>query len=166
MEIKIDLNDLGFKYDEDGDPAGRNTLTDAIIDEAARKLVNSLVSQREVTDKMNQKINEMIDERVAGMVEAAFEQPVQRTTRWGERQGEPTTVREIIREAIEKYLNAPARGRDGYTRDPKNLTELVEDAVRDAMNRDLKATVEAAKANVHNTVTKKALEAAVAVLAK
>lgn len=170
-KIEIDLADLGLPTgrDFDGEPTGASTLQDLIVRAAVDRLLSDTDHQvrSELREKVNNAYNKEVKDRVAALVKEAFEAPVQRTTRWGEKEGEPTTVREIIREAIEKFLKAPARSSNRYHSDPySNLTELVEDQVKNVMSTDMKKTVEAAKGAVHEKVTDAALKAAVEVLSK
>lgn len=169
-KIEIDLADLGLPtgQDHEGEPTGAQTLQDLIIRAAVDRLVTGSDRdlQRELNEKLNVAYNTEVKDRIKALVDEAFEAPIQRTTRWGETQGEPTTVREIIREGIEKFLNAPARGANRYNSDPySNLTELVEDQVKHVLSTDMKKTVEAAKGAVHERVTDAALAAAVQILA-
>ncbi|QWY82817.1 hypothetical protein PP641_gp077 [Arthrobacter phage SilentRX] len=170
-KIEIDLADLGLPTgrDFDGEPTGSSTLQDLIVRAAVDRLLSDTDHQvrADLREKVNNQYNKEIQERVKALVEEAFTAPIQRTTRWGEKQGEPTTVREIIREGIEKFLTAPSRGSNRYQSDPySNLTELVEDQIKHVMSTDLKKTVEAAKGAVHEKVTDAALRAAVEVLSK
>lgn len=170
-KIEIDLADLGLPtgQDREGEPTGAQTLQDLIIRAAVDRLVTSgdRDLQRELNEKLNVAYNTEVKDRIKALVDEAFEAPIQRTTRWGDKQGEPTTVREIIREGIEKFLNAPGRGSSSrYGSDPyANLTELVEDQIKHVLSTDMKKTVEAAKGAVHERVTDAALAAAVEILA-
>ena len=162
MKIEIDLNDLGFTYDLDGDPIGRQTLTDAIVEAAAHLIV------REIKDTLvkdiRQQVTAQVAEQVTTVVAEEMAKPIQRTTLWGEKQGEPTSVREMIRERIEKYMAAPASRRDRYNSGRStvdNMVELVEQEVRAVMNTELKDAIAAAKREVVNTIRDKALAAAV-----
>lgn len=167
MKIEIDLNDLGFTYDEDGDPDGENSIADAIVEAAASKLILQGSMRREVDNRLQEKINTEIDGLVRERVESMFDESIQRTTPWGEKRGEPTTILEMIRESLEKFLSSSGRRRDSFGgRDPVNLQELIDDATKTLMTTELRKTVTEAKQNVHNTITNRALQAAVAELSK
>lgn len=167
-KIEIDLADLGLPTgrDYEGEPTGAQTLQDLIVDAAAQLLVGSVTDRADLRQRVVEQYNDRIKERVEEMLTDAFSQPIQRTTRWGETQGEPTTIREIIRQEIEKYLDSAKPSRPGYSTDNVSLTALVQNEVKQLMTMDLKKVIAEAKANVHNTVTQKALAAAVAELSK
>jgi len=167
-KIEIDLRDLGLPAgrDSDGEPYGSATLQDLIIEAAANKLVgNDYEMKKELRAKVSRQFDDAIQGKVEALVAEVFDAPIQRTTSWGEAQGDPVTVKELIREYIEKFLKGKA-GRDGYNRDPQNLGDMISDAVRTAMTTDLKKTVDEAKKQVHQKVTEAALKAAVEVLNK
>ncbi|ALY10837.1 hypothetical protein WILDE_53 [Arthrobacter phage Wilde] len=170
MKIEIDLAQLGFEgYDEDGEYIGGGaSIKDLVVEAAAAKLVKHSDGQmqREVRERIDKLFTTEIEAKVKEKVAEAFDAPIQRTTPWGETKGEPTSVLEIIRESLEKFLKANrSRNRSSY--DPAgNLEEVVDDATRDLMNKEFRAAIEEAKKGVVVTVNKKALEAAVAVLSK
>lgn len=167
-KIEIDLADLGLPTgrDHEGEPTGAQTLQDLIVDAAAQLLVGSVAERRDMRGRVVEQYNARIKERVEDMLTDAFSQPIQRTTRWGETEGEPTTIREIIRQEIEKYLDSAKASRPGYSTDNVSLTALVQNEVKQLMTTDMKKVIADAKANVHHTVTQKALAAAVAELSK
>jgi hypothetical protein len=167
-KIEIDLRDLGLPTytDVDGEPGGSRTLEDLIVDAAAQLLVGSVTDRADLRARVVEQYNSRIKEKVEDMITDAFSQPIQRTTRWGETQGEPTTIKEIIRQEIEKYLDSAKASRPGYSTDNVSLTKLVENEVKQVLTTDMKKVIAEAKANVHNTVTQKALAAAVAELSK
>lgn len=171
-KIEIDLADLGLPTgrDHEGEPTGAQTLQDLIINAAASRLLGDVDHQikSDLLEKFRTEYNRKIEERVAELVTEAFDAPIQRTTRWGETEGEVTTVKEIIRETIEKFMNAkPVSSTNRYRDDPyRNLAEAIEASVQNVMNGELKKTVEAAKGAIHEKVTDAALKAAVAELSK
>ena len=131
-KIEIDLADLGLPTytDSEGEPAGGKTLQDLIVEAAAQMLVGSDYEfKHDMRDKIRLEYNQKITERVEKVIEEAFAEPIQRTTSWGETKGEPTTVREIIRETLEKYMNSAVPTRDGYSTDRKSLTQLIDNEV-------------------------------------
>ncbi|QOP66840.1 hypothetical protein SEA_PUREGLOBE5_91 [Arthrobacter phage Pureglobe5] len=170
-KIEIDLRDLGLPTGEDEHgPTGSSTLQDLIINAAAEKLLGGVDYQirSDIQEKFRTEYNRKIQERVAELVQEAFDAPIQRTTRWGETQGEATTVKEIIRETIEKFMNAkPTNNGNRYRDDPyRNLSEAIDASVQNIMTTEMKKTVEAARGAIHEKVTDAALKAAVAALSK
>lgn len=169
-KIEIDLADLGLPTGQDyeGEPYGAKTLTDLIVDAAVERLLGTNRDlQHEVSTKVSERINAEINKRIKDEVDAAFSAPIQRRAAWGDKVGEPTTVKEIIRESLEKFLQGKA-SRDRYSSSGPagNLGELVDDATKHLMNAELKKTVDAARATIHEKVTAAALKAAVDTLAK
>lgn len=162
-KIEIDLKELGLpSYDEDGEPTGNTTLQELIIEAAADKLMDTDYNVRsELREKVMQRYSQRINEKVEALITEAFELPIQRTTGWGEKKGEETTVREIIRETIEKYLKGKEMSQDGYGRNPKSLTQLIVNETELVLSKEMKATVVEAKKLVHEKVTDAALKAAI-----
>lgn len=165
-KIEIDLRDLGLTYDEEGNADGSRSLPDLVIDGAIDRLMSDRNLREEVRKQVAEQVTATVKEKVAILAAEAFDAPIQKTTVWGEKQGEPTTVREIIRLEIERFMTSKSDGRRNNYDAPRNLSDLMADTTTQILTKDLKATVDAAKANVHNTVTQKALAAAVAELSK
>ena len=169
-KIEIDLADLGLPTgrDHEGEPYGSASLTDLIVTAAVEQLLGtSRDLRREVSEKVSDRINEEVNKRILVEVEAAFSAPIQRHAPWGDMQGEPTTVKEIIRESLEKFLKGKS-SRDRYSSNNPagNLGELIDEATKHVMNADLKKSVDEARATIHQKVTAAALKAAVDTLAK
>jgi len=167
-KIEIDLADLGLPtgQDHEGEPYGSTSLTDLIVSAAVEKLVGHDL-RHEVSEKVSKRISEEVDKRIKNEVELAFVAPIQRRSPWGDKQGPPTTVKEIIRESLEAFLQGKAsRDRYSSSKPAGNLGELIDDAAKHVMNAELKKSVDEAKAEIHKRVTAEALKAAVAVLSK
>ncbi|UOK18405.1 hypothetical protein SEA_BRUHMOMENT_89 [Arthrobacter phage BruhMoment] len=168
-KIEIDLADLGLPtgMDHEGEPTGAKTLQDLIVEAAANKLLADRdESVYEMRDRIRREYNTRITERVEEMITEAFNEPIQRTTRWGETQGEVTTIKEIIRESIEKYMNGTTPSRNGYSTDPVSLTQLIDNEVRMIINKEMQAHITKVKGEIKLEVQKKALAAAIAELSK
>jgi hypothetical protein len=168
-KIEIDLADLGLPTgrDHEGEPYGSTSLSDLIIEAASAQLLRGTRDlQREVREKVDRAIQDEIEANVKSLVAEAFTAPIQRTTAWGEKQGDPTTVREIIRESIEKYLNGPAAKNRSYNYKSHNLQELINDSTKDLLEKDFMAYLKQVKEGVKVTVHQKALQAAVDFLQK
>lgn len=168
-KIEIDLADLGLPVglDHEGEPYGSKSLTDLIVDAAVRQLVGDERDLRsQIKEKVDQAITKRIKEQVEGLVSEAFDAPIQRTTPWGERKGTPTTVRELIRESIEAYVQAPGSTDRYSSNNPKNLRELIDDSTRQLLEKDFREYLKQVKEGIKVSVHKKALDAAIAELQK
>lgn len=165
MKIEIDLDNLGFTYDEDGDPSRTATLRDAIVQAAAHKL--ALEQNHEVRSDLRHLATNIVTQRIASTVDEVLREPIQRTSPWGEHRGEPVTVKDMVREELHQFMSRPPRDRYSFDRSkPNSLAELVQESTRTMLTGELKKTVEQAKENVHNTVTDAALKAAVEAISK
>lgn len=168
MKIEIDLDDLGFHYDPEGDPIGNVSLRDAVIQGAVDTLLAGDFG-REVRTQVTETVNTQAHERAAEVVAAVFSEPIQRTTRWGEKQGDPTTVREIVKEAVEQWIGKPP-ARDSIDRrfpnggPYKGLTDLINVEVSAVLTKDLLAEVARVKKDVADQIRDRALAAAAASL--
>lgn len=166
-KIEIDLADLGLPtgQDHEGEPYGSTSLTDLIIEAAVQRLFREDSIQRDVLQKIEQRVGELVDEKVEALVTEAFAMPIQRTTRWGEKEGEPTSVLEIIRESVKKYVEAP-KSSDRYSNSTKNLQDLIDNSTKQLLDSDFTAYLKQVKEGIRVSVHKKALEAAIEYLQK
>lgn len=166
MKIEIDLSDFGFHYDDDGDRVSNRTLEQAVIHAAADRLVARQESR--LLSDLDSRIKEIATERIAAAVDEVLAEPLKLTTPWGESVAPVTTVRELIRESLEKFLNDKVT-RDRYysgDRGPQSLAELVDTTTRNFITRELGKEIEEAKKKVHNLVREKAIKAAADAIAK
>jgi len=163
MKIEIDLADLGFHYDEDGDAVRNKSLDDAIVSRAAEIVANHIIRQHDLARALQAKADQLIGDAIT----EALSKPIQRSSAWGEKKGEPTTVLEIVRERLEGFLNSsPGNRRDRYDKTPQNLNEIIEDATSNVLGRELQDVVKQAKEQIRTHIFDKALAAAVAALSK
>ncbi|MEV6897491.1 hypothetical protein [Amycolatopsis sp. NPDC051372] len=164
MKLELDLNQLlGMEYDEDGEPVGRRQLRDEVVAIAAATLV------KEVRDDAKRSVRENVEstvrDEIGAIVRKALSKPIQQMSSWGERKGEPTTVLELVRTQLEAFLSNTTESRDRYGNEkPANLRQLVEQATREVISKDMREAVNEAKAGVTNEVTQRALKAAVETL--
>lgn len=162
-KIEIDLQDLGFHYDLDGDPIGRKTLEDAVVEAAAARLAQTM--RTDITKVINKAVTEQVQDLVRSRVEEVMAQPIRRTTAWGESEGPEVSIRELIWETLERFLTAAPRRDSSFDRNPKgNLADLIEAEVKSVMTKEMQEAVRNAKAEVHKKIEGEALAAAVAVL--
>jgi hypothetical protein len=162
VKIEIDLANLGFHYDEDGDRVGNKSLEDAIVQAAANKLLSGM--EYPLRSQIDDYLKSVAKEHIAGIVNGVLSEPIQRREQWGDKKGEPVTIREIVRVQLQAFMSAPTP-RDRYGNSgPANLTELVDQIVRGLLQKELAEDVRAIKKEVSDQLRTKALRAAVEAL--
>lgn len=165
MKIEIDLNDLLSDYDVDS-THGRNLLRQAIEDRAAETLLDGF--DHDTKQQMRQAVyrswSTAIEARIANLLDEVMGEPIQRTSTWGEAKGDPVTVKDMIRESLEKWMNAKTGGRGDWGSQPQNLAQMIDSATRSAMDNELQSAVAKARKQVSDAVRDKALKAAVEAL--
>lgn len=174
IQVEIDTDDLlpSVQYDFDGEPTGEPgaPLEALVIEAAARQIIRSDGFDAEVRRKVERRVEEVIDERVqtsvSALVEEAIKTPIQRRHPWGDEIGEPITVREIVREHVEKFFTATP-SRDGYRNNGRenSVAEMIQNLTRDALGKELQDEVKAARKKVGDQIRDKALQAAVDAIA-
>lgn len=92
------------------------------------------------------------------LVREALAGEIRQTNHYGEPKGEPTTLRDLIRADIAKYLNekVPERGYGGDRRG--GFRELLQHEVDEAMNKELRAAIREAREQVVVKVQEKAAQ--------
>lgn len=170
LTVTVDLAALGMRYDEDGDPAGRQSFEDAVIEAAAAKLLGDAKELRQALKERVQRIrDEELRAAIAGEVRAAMDLPIQRTSQWGEAKGEAVTIRELIRLELEKFLSASPRGNDyrsSSDKTPRNLDEMIREVANEALRKEFDTEVRAARKAVTDKVTELALAATQRLISK
>lgn len=166
MKIEIDLNDvLGINYDEDGEAVGRRDLRDEVVQRISATLLSEICAETKVA--VREKVDAVVADQVRAVIMTAMAQTIQRTTAWGEKKGEPTTVLELVRLKLEAFLNDPGRRRDSYDRSgPGNLVELVEEAAKTVLTKELQADIATVRKTINTKIQEHALQAAAASLTK
>lgn len=162
ISLSIDTDDLLPSYNYDGEPDGPpESLQALVIEAAARQIIRSENFDHDVKQAVKERIDDEVTSQVESLVKSVIEEPIQRTTAWGEHQGKPTTVREIVREHVEKWFSEkPARNTFGGS-DRHTLTSLVQDVARNVMDKELKDEVDRVRREVSTEIRDKALRAAV-----
>jgi len=147
--------------DEDGPRYGPMSLYDAIICEAAHRLVEDAKKDglkedyRSLTEHVRQLRDEEIRAAVAPEIEAALSKPLRKTNQYGEATGADTTLREMIGEEVRKQLAAPA---DRYDRKETVLQRVIKEEVDRALTDELKTALAAGKSEVLAAVRKRGTE--------
>jgi hypothetical protein len=164
MKLELDLNQLlGMEYDQDGEAIGQRDLRGEVVQMAANVLIKEM--RAEATKEIREKIGEVVLDEIRGIVREVMAKPIQKRTSWGETQGEPMSILEMVRTELEKFLDGTTANRDRYGNEkPANLRQLVEQATREVISKDMREAVNEAKAGVTKEVTQRALKAAVETL--
>jgi hypothetical protein len=165
-KIEIDLEDLGWSYNADGEAEQGPPLAALVVDGIVRKMLDGGEFERTVKATVSAVIENETTDRVRALVEETLAGPITLTTPWGEKRSEPTTVLEIIRTKVDEFMKTPKRDRYSTSNEPRNLSEIIEASVRSALDRELLGAVNEAKATIRERVTDAALRAAVEALAK
>lgn len=158
INVALDLDRLFIEPAElDGDPVDvRTAMRAAVVNASAVRLLDAFDhdERHEMRQEVQRLRSELVRERLAEEVAAAFEEPVQRTTRWGEKLGDPVTIRELIREELEAFLNGTKthRPRDSYDKTPNNLMELIGTVANETMRGELGQAVLKARQEVGKRV--------------
>lgn len=171
LTVTVDLAKLGMHYDEDGDPVGRQSFEEAVIEAAAVKM---LADSKEARHDLRERVSRIRDEELRAAlgaeVQAAMDLPIQRTSHWGETEGGPVTIRELIRLELEKFLSAAPRANGGYRssddKTPRNLDEMIAEATKQAMRDQFTPAIREAQKKIAAQVTELALAAAQKLIAK
>lgn len=170
LTVTVDLSALGMRYDEEGDPAGRQSFEDAVIEAAAAKLLSDNKETRHALKERVQRIrDEELRAAIASEVRAAMDLPIQRTSQWGEAKGDPVTIRELIRLELEKFLSSSPRGNDyrsSSDKTPRNLDEMIREVANQALRQEFETEVREARKAVTEKVTELALAATQRLIAK
>jgi hypothetical protein len=156
--VEIDLASL-WVGGEDG-----STFAEHVAAMAARQLMER-PEAREATGEYRRRAltiaDEEIREHLKPVIAQALDAAVQRTSGFGDPRGEPKTLREVIVEAALEQLRRPAHG-DGFGGGIRRGETLVQFVIRreveDALGKELRGVVQAAKADVLEAVRAKAGE--------
>lgn len=154
ITLDTEVGDPGIDP-ETGELVGpRATIRDFIVAQAVDRLVTQIIKgvRKDVSETIIATAQREITDQVSVMVTEVLAEPFQTTDRWGDRQGKPVTIRERIAEEIAAQLK-PAKS-DPYNRSTSStvVTDVIKEEVRDALNKELKATVQAAREQVVGAV--------------
>lgn len=153
------------QINEDGDHDGGKpfTVLDAIIQSASRQLVERVVKDIEPWGGLKRALIELSQTVAAARVEARIEEVINNyfkpTNEFGEQVGEWTSLREQIAKEIQRQLTRTHRG-DGATA----FDGAVKHVVADLVAKELKADIDAAKAQLREELAASAGQAAAKML--
>jgi hypothetical protein len=164
MKLELDLNQLlGMEYDEEGEAVGRRDLRGEVVQMAANVLIKEV--RVDAAQEIREKVNTVVMDEIRGIVREVMSKPIQQRTSWGEKKGEPMSILEMVRTELEEFLSGTTESRDRYgNQKPANLRQLIEQATREVISKDMREAVDEAKKGVTKEVTQRALKAAVATL--
>ena len=159
--IKIHVEELtldtviGQRYDSETDRRCDQTLADAIVEVAARNLLND-ADWLNVKERIRSLRDEEIRARVAVEVEAAMSGPVSITNIYGEATGRSTTLREEIAKLTAEALKMDHR--NNYSRELTPAQRCIRDEVDRALAAELASVVKEEKEKVVAAVRAKAAD--------
>lgn len=160
VEVNLDELIVGTRYtgDPDDPDGGPVTLIDAVVEEVGRLVLQSIKNDttRDTYRSLRDRAATIRDEEIRAAIKPAIEQAVtatmQPTDGYGNPKGEPKTTHELIVEHATKVLTA--KNNDHYSRDKgQNIVEqFIAKEVQAVLNKELKAALEQAKADVMRAV--------------
>ena len=156
FKLGLDTN-LGerIEYDEDGDPypVGTVTFADVIADKAA--VLVAVQYREQIANVPNWQFDPVkvaeaaIDEAVGKLVSDTITRVVSQTDTFGQPKGEPQTIAEILSARIEKWLTAPSKPNDNYSRtSPSNIEVLISQVISRDTSAAIKKATDEARAEV------------------
>jgi hypothetical protein len=148
-QIVIDLGEVW---------SDEKVAADAIVDRAAKMLVDSHELRTEVRRRVDKLADDEILRWLGDLIEEALTEPLQPTDAFGSPMGEPTTLRDLILKRVEKELSTE-KSRSTF-RNSRNtlLTEIVEREVLKVVGDDLRETMNVARTQVREAVQAKGAE--------
>lgn len=159
IEIDLDLDQYLVRfhgYDEDGEERVEpQTLEDIVLEQATRHVV-AKIGQEKLYQSHRERImairDEVIREKITSVIEDALAGPLVKTNSYGEPTGQSTTLREVIMQEVGKALTVASRD-NGFGNPPKTVVqEFIAKQVRAEVDKELRAALDAAKAEVVGAV--------------
>lgn len=168
LEVTLQLDEHLARfhgYNAEGtEVSERQTLEDIVIGEAARLLVNQAKAGRDsLFDSLTARVRALRDEQIrlalAPVIQEALDGPIQKTNSFGEPlTGQTTTLRDEILTEARSMLKATSVRSDLRSQEASPLQKIIRDEVGSALTKELKAEVDAAKAEVLAAVREKGAE--------
>lgn len=152
IKVEIELSTLGLEQDEEsGEFYPSEDLADRIIAGVVANLTTTATSTGRKS--FEQRVSDTVDSVVKEFLGDFLKGEIQRRDRFdGQPIGPPTTIKEMAMAAVEKYLVAPKSDRGSYSNNTQNLGEMVDNAVKDVLSKELKPTIDEAKKTIKDTV--------------
>lgn len=148
MKFEIDL---GTTFASDA------AVSEAIVQECARRLLQQYDLTDDVRRRMKQVTGEEIKAAVQPLIKAALDEGFQPTDSFGSPKGDPTTLRDMIVQEAKRDLGASKQ--PGYHGSKQTLLEeIVGREVERAVREDLKQAMDDARKQVRAAVEKNGAE--------
>ena len=158
INIELDLASIGFELDEEGEPRP----TDDLIGNVAAQIVNRVVGDYSIRSTVESELRNLTRKHAEGIIAEVLSGPITRTDGYGNQRGETTTVREMVMEAVDKWMRLPSK--DSCSR-ADTMGDTLQKIVDEILRNELKPTIDAAKRKVSEQVLRLAVEGAAAALA-
>lgn len=129
------------------------SLGEAVVSEIASQLIEEV--RRDIRSEVLQAVKPTIQAEIVEIVREALKSDIRRINQWGEAQGELTTLRDLLADDVKAYLAEPAR-RDRYDERKGGFRELLRAEVDEAMRKELREEITAARATVAQQVKERA----------
>lgn len=158
ITVQLDLDELLAGYRRvgpDGEESGPVSMTDAIVSDAARQLVERLVRDTDRYGALLAQVNAARDaaimERLLPLIDVALSRAIQPTNGYGQPVGEPTTLTDVI---VQKATKALTEKRSkGYGKPETTLVdEILDESMRRTIGSELREAIQEARAQVHAAV--------------
>jgi hypothetical protein len=138
--------------------ANEQSASDAIVQEAARRVLG----QRDLTEEVRRRVRQITDDQISAavkpLIDAALSEGFQPTDSFGSPRGEPTTLRDMVVKEVRYGLEASKQvgysGRNQQTL----LQEIIGREVERVVREDLKQAMDEARKQVRAAVEQKGAE--------
>lgn len=157
INLELDLNDPLY---EDG-----TSLRDLIVKRASAQLLEHVQKEGNAWPTLRGRVEKMRDDEIRAallpVIGQAVAEAVQPTNTFGEPRGEPVTLRGLIVKEAREQLKQSGRDRRHPSSDRRGATLLehvIAHEVEGALGKELRAELEAAKADVKVAVREKGAE--------
>jgi hypothetical protein len=163
LRVNLHLDDLLF------DPERGNTLSQAIVEQAAEQLLDGL--RAEMITQARAHALSILNERLSSIIEAmlneAIGQAIQGTDHYGQPKGDPTTLHEVIVKRAEQVLRTRRDPqRSGYGQDKPLIEQIIDTEIGNAFKRELADVVAQARTEVLAAVKDQAAQIITDTIAK
>jgi hypothetical protein len=156
--ITISLSDpigMAYRTGDDGEVEQQPiTLACALLDRLEARYAQTFAPL--VNRMLQDRLAVHIDSVAADLVANAVNTPIRRTNEWGEPTGKETTVRDAIQQQVTTWLTT--RAKDYGRGSDDNLGILIKREVEQALAKDMRAAVDAGKAEVAEALKVRAAE--------